>query len=220
MLEIVCFELNSAETALKSVADRIELCSNQSLGGLTPNLEEFKYLKSEFKKPIYVMIRPKGGAFLYSESEFEQMQSDLERFKCAGADGFVFGILTVGNLIDEEKNKILLSLAGDVPCTFHRAFDRTPDLQLSIETLIRLGFKAVHTSGGHPFAMEGIEVLKSLVEKYSQQIDIIVGGGVRSENISELKQYTKAVAFHSSAIPSYEIFTNEEEIKKIKKGIF
>lgn len=219
MLEIACFEITSAETALRSVADRIEFCAEQQLGGITPNIEEFRYLKSVYRKPIYVMIRPKGGSFLYSDYEFEVMKRDILDFKKSGADGFVFGILTSGNTIDIEKNKILLEFAGEIPCTFHRAFDRTPDLENSVKTLIDLGFTTVLTSGGKNSAMEGKENLKNLIEKYSDQINILIGGGVRSGNISELKNYTLGKQFHSSAIPDYEIFANDDEIKKIKKNL-
>ncbi len=219
MLEIACFEITSAETALRSVADRIEFCAEQQLGGITPNIEEFRYLKSVYRKPIYVMIRPKGGSFLYSDYEFEVMKRDILDFKNSGADGFVFGILTSGNTIDIEKNKILLEFAGEIPCTFHRAFDRTPDLENSVKTLIDLGFTTVLTSGGKNSAMEGKENLKNLIEKYSDQINILIGGGVRSGNISELKNYTLGKQFHSSAIPDFEIFANDDEIKKIKKNM-
>lgn len=219
MLEIACFEITSAETALRSVADRIEFCAEQQLGGITPNIDEFRYLKSVYRKPIYVMIRPKGGDFYYSDLEFEVMKKDLLQFKKSGADGFVFGILNSGNTIDIHRNKVLVDLAGDIPCTFHRAFDRTPDLDAAIKHLIDIGFKAVLTSGGKSSAMEGKENLRNLIEKYGSQIEILVGGGVRSGNISELKNFTKGTHFHSSAIPSYEVFASDEEIKKLKKSI-
>lgn len=219
MLEIACFEITSAETALRSVADRIEFCAEQQLGGITPNIDEFRYLKSVYRKPIYVMIRPKGGDFYYSDLEFEVMKKDLLQFKKSGADGFVFGILNSGNTIDIHRNKVLVDLAGDIPCTFHRAFDRTPDLDAAIKHLIDIDFKAVLTSGGKSSAMEGKENLKNLVEKYGNQIEILVGGGVRSGNITELKNFTKGTHFHSSAIPSYEVFASDEEIKKLKKSI-
>lgn len=219
MLEIACFEITSAETALRSVADRIEFCAEQQLGGTTPNIDEFRYLKSVYRKPIYVMIRPKGGGFYYSDLEFEEMRNDLLQFKKSGADGFVFGILNSGNTIDTHRNKVLVDLADDIPCTFHRAFDRTPDLDVAIKHLIDIGFKTVLTSGGKSSAMEGKENLRNLIEKYGSQIEILVGGGVRSENITELKNFTKGTHFHSSAIPSYEVFASDEEIKKLKKNI-
>ncbi|MCG7281993.1 copper homeostasis protein CutC [Chryseobacterium taklimakanense] len=219
MLEIACFEITSAEAALRSVADRIEFCAEQQLGGITPNIDEFRYLKSVYRKPIYVMIRPKGGDFYYSDLEFEVMKKDLLQFKKSGADGFVFGILNSGNTIDIHRNKVLVDLAGDIPCTFHRAFDRTPDLDAAIKHLIDIGFKAVLTSGGKSSAMEGKENLRNLIEKYGSQIEILIGGGVRSGNILELKNFTKGTHFHSSAIPSYEVFASDEEIKKLKKSI-
>ena len=218
MLEIACFEITSAETALKSMADRIEFCHNFQLGGTTPDFYEFSHLKRTYKTPIYVMIRPKGGPFFYSEDEFIQMKSSIISFKEAGADGFVFGILNANNEIDEEKNKELLDLAGEIPCTFHRAFDRTLDLEKSIQTLIKLGFKTVLTSGGKSDAMKGKENLKNLVEKYADQIEILIGGGVRSENIAELKKLTGGTSFHSSAILKYDTFVTEGEIKKLKQG--
>ncbi len=217
MLEIACFEITSAETALKSMADRIEFCADIDAGGLTPDFYEFMHLKRNFKAPVYVMIRPKGGPFFYTPAEFRDMKTSLITFKEAGADGFVFGILNVHNEIDEERNTEMLTLAGDIPCTFHRAFDRTEDLEKSIETLIRLGFKAVLTSGGKSAAMEGKDSLKNLIRKYSTQIDILVGGGVRSENIEELKEYTGATNFHSSAILKYDTFVTTDEIKKLKQ---
>ncbi|KMQ70798.1 copper homeostasis protein CutC [Chryseobacterium koreense] len=219
MLEIACFEMTSAETALKSVADRIEFCADQQLGGTTPYIEEFRYLKSVYRKPIFVMIRPKGGEFLYSDMEFEQMKKDIVEFKKAGADGFVFGILTAGNNIDTERNRQLVELAGEIPCTFHRAFDRTPDLDVAIKKLIRIGFRTVLTSGGAENAMKGKEKLRALIEQYSHQINILIGGGVRSGNIHELKSFTGGSYFHSSAIPSYETFADDDEIKKLKNAL-
>lgn len=219
MLEIACFEMTSAETALKSVADRIEFCAEQQLGGTTPYIEEFRYLKSVYRKPIFVMIRPKGGEFLYSDMEFEQMKKDIKEFKKAGGDGFVFGILTVGNNIDTERNRELVELAGEIPCTFHRAFDRTPDLDVAIKKLISIGFRTVLTSGGAENAVKGKEKLRELVQKYAHQINILIGGGVRSGNIHELKEFTGGSDFHSSAIPSYETFADDDEIKKLKNAL-
>lgn len=219
MLEIACFEITSAEIALRSVADRIEFCSGREVGGLTPEIEEFRYLNAVYQKPIYVMIRPKGGSFMYTDLEFDQMKRDVAAFRKLGAKGFVFGVLTSGNQIDVERNKILVELAEDVPCTFHRAFDRTANLEDSIEKLINLRFSTVLTSGGKNDAMDGKEHLKNLIEKYGHKINILIGGGVRSRNIGELKDFTGARQFHSSAIPDYEIYASDEEIKNMKKQI-
>lgn len=216
-LEIACFEITSAQISLNSLADRIEFCAERNVGGLTPNIDEFRYLKSISTKPIRVMLRPKEGSFLYNLTEFEQMKKDLLQFKASGADGFVFGILNEGNHIDTEKNKELIELAGDLPCTFHRAVDRTPDLDQAFKQLIDLGFSTVLTSGGASSAMEGKDRLKQLVELYDGKIEILVGGEVRSDNVELLKLHTGAKSFHSSAIPTYETYVNEDEIKKLKK---
>ena len=218
MLEIACFEFTSAEVALNSVADRIEFCADHNLGGTTPDFYEFLSLKSNFKKPIYVMIRPKGGPFFYSDAEFLEMKNSIISFAEGGADGFVFGILNEKNEIDEEKNAELIELAGEIPCTFHRAFDRTKDLEKSVQTLIKLGFTNVLTSGGKSDAMEGKENLKKLIDGYSHKINILIGGGVRSENIADLKEFTGGRFFHSSAIKKYDTFPSDDEIKKLKQN--
>lgn len=219
MLEIACFEITSAEIALKSVADRIEFCAEQRLGGITPNFEEFRYLKSVYDKPVYVMIRPKEGDFLYSDAEFEVMKQSLTAFREAGADGFVFGMLAADYTVDVIRNKKLVELAEGRPCTFHRAIDRTADTAAAIQTLIALGFSNVLTSGGAATAVAGREQLKDWVASYSHKINILIGGGVRSENVGMLKQYTEGLHFHSSAILPYESFASETEIQKLKIGI-
>lgn len=218
-LEIATFDITSAEIALNSVADRIEFCADINSGGITPDLEEFRYLKEKYSKPIHVMIRPVGGGFTYTDSEFQQMQKDIVAFSKANADGFVFGILDEDQKIDVEKNKILIDLANGKPCVFHRAIDRTKNIFESTEKLIELGFKEILTSGGENSAMEGKENLKKLVEDYSGDIRILIGGGVRSNNISELKNITKGNYFHSSAVLPYESFANAEEIKKLKFNV-
>lgn len=218
-LEIATFDITSAEIALNSVADRIEFCADINSGGITPDLEELRYLKDKYSKPIHVMIRPVGGGFLYTDSEFRQMQKGIIEFSKAKADGFVFGILDENQEIDIEKNKILIDLANGKLCVFHRAIDRTKNIFESTEKLIQLGFKEILTSGGENSAMEGKENLKKLVEDYSDDIKILIGGGVRSNNISELKNVTKGQYFHSSAVLSYESFANADEIKKLKVNL-
>lgn len=216
MLEIACFDLMSAEIALASVADRIEFCKDRFQGGLTPDIEEFKYLKEKFEKPIYVMIRPKGGDFYYSDEDFATMIEDISKFKRWGANGFVFGILGKQQEIDKKRNQFLIDLAGEIPCTFHRAIDRTPDFEKSIQEIFEIGFKGVLTSGAENSAENGIENLKKIIEKHQHQLDIIIGGNVRSENIQEIKKQTGGTNFHSSAITKYGIFADDNEISEIK----
>ena len=216
MLEIACFDLMSAEIALASVADRIEYCKGRFQGGLTPDIEEFKYLKEKYEKPIYIMIRPKGGDFYYSDEDFAIMIENISGFKKYGADGFVFGILGKKNEIDKERNQFLVDLAAPRPCTFHRAVDRTPDYEKSIQEIADLGFAGVLTSGGAESAEYGVENLAKVVQKHGNDLEIIIGGNVRSENIQEIKEKTGGTIFHSSAILKYGMFADENEISELK----
>ncbi len=162
------------------------------------------------------MIRPRGGDFTYSDEEFEQMRSALANLKTLQVDGFVFGILNENDEVNIEQNTELVELAKPYPCTFHRAFDRARDLEKSLETVIQCGFKTILTSGQKPNVSEGKENLKKLVELSGGRIEILVGGGLRSTNIEELRDYTKAEYFHSSAITDNGNFANPNEIAALK----
>jgi copper homeostasis protein len=211
LLEIACFNAESALIAESSGADRIELCKEQALGGTTPLISTFQSVKEAVKIPVNVMIRPRGMDFVYDDDEFLQMKKGIERF--ARADGFVFGILRDGK-VDIERCRILVEKAEGKPCTFHRAFDEIPESQMmaELEVLVSCGFKSVLTSGGRKNALEGRKILAELVEAAKKRIDIIVGGGVRSSNLEMLRRETSAGWFHSSAIvePGGEVASRDE----------
>ena len=218
MLEIACFNKESALIASRAGADRIEFCAGFEVGGTTPSLHDYMELKKEITIPIFVMIRTRGGDFCYNNEEFQQMKNQLLEFKKVGADGFVFGILD-GNLeINFIQNKELVELADGIPCTFHRAFDRVKDYHKSLEEIINCGFKTILTSGTKSNVSEGKEILKTLIKISNERIDILCGGGLRSTNISEIKNYTKAKNFHSSGIVN-GVLPDTEEIKKMKSQI-
>lgn len=218
-LEIACFDLESAIIADAAGADRIELCENLAEGGTTPSWEMVLEAKDRIKTELFVMIRPRGGDFCYSEEEFEQMKNDIVMYKRLGVNGYVFGILTADNEIDAERNKDLVEFAYPFPCTFHRAFDRTRDVYQSLETIIDLGFQTILTSGGADNVTEGMETLKTLVEKASGKITIMPGGGLRSSNIRVIKEETRADYFHSSAIVDVSLQANQDEIRLLKNAI-
>ena len=219
-LEIACFNLESALVASKSEADRIELCADVSAGGITPTLIDIKALRKETEKEIMIMIRPRGGDFCYSDEEFEQMKSEIILIKNFRVDGFVFGILNKENEIDFERNQELIELAKPFPCSFHRAFDRTSDLENSLETVIKLGFKTILTSGLTSNVNDGKQTLKTLVEKAKNRITIMPGGGLRSTNIQEIDSFTNATYFHSSALIDNSGIANLEEINLLKTLIY
>ncbi|CAD7812373.1 Copper homeostasis protein CutC [Chryseobacterium aquaeductus] len=215
-IEIACFNPESAMIAFENGADRIELCDGLSEGGTTPDFETTKLLREKINIPIFVMIRPRGGDFKYSDEEFNQMKSDLIEFKSLHIDGFVFGILNENDEVNIVQNKELVDLAKPYPCTFHRAFDRAKNLEDSLEKVIECGFKTILTSGQKSNVSEGKENLKKLVQLSSGRIEILVGGGLRSTNIEEIKSFTKARYFHSSAITDGGIFANSDEIVALK----
>lgn len=215
-IEIACFNPESAIIAFENGADRIELCDGLSEGGTTPDFETTKQLLEKINIPIFVMIRPRGGDFTYSEAEFEQMKNDLVQLKSLNVDGFVFGILDENDEVNIAQNKALVELAAPFQCTFHRAFDRAKNLEESLEKVIGCGFKTILTSGQKPNVSEGKENLKKLVELSDGRIEILVGGGLRSSNIEELRAFTKAGYFHSSAITDGGAFANPAEVVALK----
>ncbi|WP_334124203.1 copper homeostasis protein CutC [Empedobacter brevis] len=218
-LEIACFNLESALIAAKSEADRIELCDDASSGGITPNFEDIQTLRKATNKEIMVMIRPRGGDFCYSHQEFEKMKSEIIQLKNFKIDGFVFGILNEDNEIDFERNQKLIELAKPFPCTFHRAFDRTSNEVNSLETVIKLGFTTILTSGLNRSVDYGKIPLKTLVELSENRITIMPGGGLRSINIEEINSFTNASYFHSSAVIDDSGIADLKEINRLKSLI-
>ena len=218
-IEIACFNLQSALIALKAGADRVELCADMSVGGTTPKIEMIQQARENLTIDMFVMIRPRGGNFVYSDSEFEQMKSEIETIKKVGVNGFVFGILKDDKTINLEQNKVLMELAKPFPCTFHRAFDEVLDYEKSLEDVISCGFSTILTSGTFPNVTEGKEVLKQLVIQAKNRIEIMPGGGLRSTNISALNEMVSANWYHSSAITDGSEIANPEEIIQLKNKL-
>ncbi|MFV5699482.1 copper homeostasis protein CutC [Flavobacterium sp. ZT3R17] len=218
-LEIACFNLQSAIIAQQNGADRVELCANMKEGGTTPHFEITKTAREVLSIDLNVMIRPRGGNFVYSDDEFEQMKTEIGQFKKLDVDGFVFGILNKNGSVNKEQNKELVALAHPFPCTFHRAFDEVKDVNQSLESVIECGFKSILTSGQEKNVVEGIAVLAELIEKSNNRITIIPGGGLRSSNIALLKQKTNATFYHSSAITDSSETANGDEVKALKGNL-
>jgi len=214
-LEIACFNPESAVIAQKNGANRVELCDEMNEGGTTPSLEAVIATREELTIDMNVMIRPRGGNFVYSDAEFEQMKQEIKEYKKLKVDGFVFGILNKDNSINVTQNKELVALAKPLPCTFHRAFDVVTDVFNSLETVIDCGFKTILTSGQEPNVVEGISVLEQLVKKAGNRIVIMPGGGVRSSNVVMLKEKTKTTFYHSSAITDGTETADPKEVKAL-----
>lgn len=218
-IEIACFNLESAVIAQKAGADRVELCADMSVGGTTPTIEIIQQAREHLTIDLYVMIRPRGGNFVYSEAEFEQMKSEIETIKKLDVNGFVFGILKDDNTINIEQNKVLVELVKPFSCTFHRAFDEVLNVEKALENVISCGFSTILTSGTFPNVMEGKEVLKQLVNQAKNRIEIMPGGGLRSTNISEINEMVDANWYHSSAITDGSEIASPEEIVQLKKKL-
>ncbi len=198
-LEICCYSVESAIAAEKSGADRIELCDNYSEGGTTPSYATIEYSVKKLKIPVNVIIRPRGGDFLYSDVEYETIKQDVLAIKNLNVNGIVIGFLTARGEIDIEKTQEIVDLAKPMEVTFHRAFDMCKDLLKALEQLKKIGITRILTSGAKNTASEGIVLLTEIVSKAENEIIIMPGSGVNKSNLSELIQKTKAMEFHSSA---------------------
>ncbi len=199
LLEIAVFSAEAALIAARAGADRVELCSAYAEGGLTPSEGTVRIVKQHVKCPVFVMIRPRGGNFLYSWMEIESMKHDIERAKALGANGIVLGVLTKDHAVNEPVLRELTALAAPLPVTFHRAFDVCYDPFEALEAIIRCGVKRVLTSGQKTSAMEGAELIRELNEKANGRIILIPGAGITAGNIAKLRKQTGCTEFHASA---------------------
>jgi len=200
ILEICCGNYRSVENAVEAGAERIELCSALSVGGLTPSYGLMKRVRKNFPGlKVHVLIRPREGNFVYNQDETEEMLNDIQIFRHMGADGFVVGALTMLNEIDISTTTRLIQACGpDCSVTFHRAFDRIPHQLYALLTLIRLGCDRILTSGGESTALEGTEHLKMLTETAQGKIIIMPGAGVNPDNIAKIVSETLCTEIHGS----------------------
>ncbi|MEO5649802.1 MAG: copper homeostasis protein CutC [Ginsengibacter sp.] len=207
-LEIIGFNIESCIAAQEAGADRIELCASPEEGGTTPSHGFIKEARKKLHIDLYVMIRPRGGDFLYSDEEFEIMKNDVVHCKQSGCDGIVTGILTEDGKVDKERCQELIGYAYPLGATFHRAFDRVADPFEAMEDIIDLGFERILTSGLVPKATDGIETLAALIKKSAERIIIMPGSGVNASNIISIAEGTGAKELHSSASRYIESKTN------------
>jgi len=204
ILEIAANSVTSALAAQEGGAGRVELCTALELGGLTPSHAQIALAREKLSVPLYVLIRPRAGDFLYSDLESETMCRDIEACAKTGCDGVVFGVLDANGHVDQPRCRSLMEATGNMGVTFHRAFDLTRDPLSALEDVIALGCERVLTSGAQVTAIEGAKLIRHLVELAAGRIAVMPGAGVHAGNIGELIALTGASEFHASAKRQYE----------------
>ena len=195
IIEVCAESYEYAVKAEKAGADRIELCKDLHLDGLTPDYESSKRTIDTLDIPVFILIRPRGGDFIYSHEEFELMKRDILKFKKMGCKGIVSGVLNSDKSIDIERTKDLVQLSRPLDFTFHRAFDVVSDPLKEIENLIRLGVDRILTSGQKDKAIEGLNLLLELKRISNNGIVIMPGSGISKNN---LKNFTLFKEVHGS----------------------
>jgi len=198
VLEVCVDSVESAVAAGRGGADRVELCDNLFEGGTTPSAGAVALAREHLSIQLHVMIRPRGGDFLYSPIELAVMRRDIAEAKRAGADGVVFGVLTEQADVDVERTRELVALARPLGVTFHRAFDVTRDPHESLERLVETGVDRVLTSGQDVSALDGLDLLVDLTSRAGERIVVMPGGGVTERNIARIVATTSAREVHVS----------------------
>jgi len=186
IFEICVDSVDGVRAAQAAGAQRVELCADLFEGGITPSLGMIKQARTVTGIGLHVIVRPRGGDFLYDDDEFAIMAADIDAAKSLGADGVVFGLLTQDGRVDVERTGRLVAHARPLAITFHRAFDMTQDPFEALETLIGLGIDRVLTSGQEATALEGLPLIAELVRRAAARIIVMPGGGVTARNIDRI----------------------------------
>lgn len=227
-LEICANSFQSAKNAQDAGAHRIELCQELAVGGITPSYGLIKQVLDNLEIPVFVLIRPRAGNFVFSMEEFEIMKKDIQLCKDLGCHGIVSGVLNSDKTIDLKRTKALIELSKPLQFTFHRAFDEVINPKLALEQLINLGVQRILTSGQKATAEKGLELLKALNEISNHRIIILVGSGINSDNASKFKdaKFEEIHASASSTMPEDDslfsmpiTFSDSKKIKAILEVI-
>lgn len=224
LLEITVESLDTALAAEHAGADRIELCAELNLGGVTPAITAMRKVHEELEIPVFPIIRPRKGDFVYSDSEFAAMRRDIATARDHGMEGVVLGILRADGTVDVERTRELVEWAHPLEVTFHRAFDHASDLMQALNDVIQTGATRLLTAGGARSAPEGAEVLRKLVDAAGDRIIVLPGAGLHAGNIGKLAAETRAREFHSGlggVLPygSSDLKRFESEVRAMKKEL-
>jgi copper homeostasis protein len=194
--EVCVDSIESGLAAERGGADRVELCSDLLEGGLTPSYGVLQVARERLRIGIMAMVRPRGGDFCYSETEFAAMLHDVRAAREAGVSGVVFGVLTPDGEVDVERTRQLIEAARPLAVTFHRAFDMTRDPFAALETLIGLGLNRVLTSGQEASVVEGLDLIAELVARARDRIVVMPGGGITDRNVARIRARVPVTELH------------------------
>lgn len=201
MIFEICVDSVAGVRAAKAVgAQRVELCGNLLEGGITPSRGAIRQARTMAGIELNVIIRPRGGDFLFDDDEFAIMQADIETAKAEGADGVVIGLLKAAGTIDVTRTRELIGQARPLSVTFHRAFDMTLEPFAALETLIGLGVDRVLTSGQEATVLEGLPLIAELVERAGKRIIVMPGGGITAHNVGRIVAAAKPKEIHFAAL--------------------
>ena len=220
LVEACVDSVASALAAERGGASRLELCDNLFDGGTTPSAGMISAVKAAVRIPVFVIVRSRGGGFVYTDDEIGVMRLDIEAAKMLGADGIVVGALTRDARVDVERLRVFMTHAGELPVTFHRAFDLTRDTGEALESLMQCGVKRVLTSGGAATALEGVEALGALVKRAAGQITVMAGGGVREETVQEIVHRSHVAEVHVRGTrPARTVMSPAGEHIRLRKAL-
>ena len=211
LLECATDSVESALAAAKGGADRLELCANLIIGGTTPTLALYDEVRSHSDIPLFILIRPRFGDFLYTDYEANVICCEIKMFQKAGAEGVVIGSLNKDGSLNVEHMKRFIDSAKDMSITLHRAFDMCADPFATLKQARELGVNTILTSGQAPSSLEGIDLYEKLIEKANGEISILAGGGIKASTIEKLLKQTSLTAFHMSGkivVESSMVFRN------------
>jgi copper homeostasis protein len=218
LLEICTPSLESVTAAVSGGADRIELCEQLEVGGVTPRLSLVEQVLKSYTTNTQVLIRPRGGDFVFTAEEIRQMTSSVEAVRALGVQGVVIGALTADGNLDIPTLKTLVKAAGNLELTFHKAIDEMRDPESAIDTLINIGFTRILTSAGANTALSGLEKLRTWQSRYGNKITIMPGGSIRPENINAMLSCGFG-AIHSAAIKKGESHSDENTVKALARAL-
>lgn len=197
LIEAAVETLEGAVAAERAGADRIELCANLGVGGTTPSTQLISAVVAQAKHPVFVMIRPRGGDFVYAADEIDAMIEDIDRARPLGIAGIVTGALRADGSVDAESMRRLLNPAAGLPFTFHKAFDLAANLREALEQVIDLGASRLLTSGGAATALDGAGAIAALVDQAGDRMSIMAGGSIREHNVRDLIARTRVREVHA-----------------------